>query len=64
MQHDEEQIHFDELVEVLKRANERANARRSADLGAWLKEFIHRRREEGIARAARSAEWPSNQAKA
>jgi hypothetical protein len=60
MQDDEEQIHFDELVEVLKRAN----ARRSADLGAWLKEFIHRRREEGIARAARSAEWPSNQAKA
>jgi hypothetical protein len=36
MQYDEEQIHFDELAEVLKRAN----ARRSADLGRWLKEFI------------------------
>jgi hypothetical protein len=60
MQTDQEQIHFDELAEILKRAN----ARRSADLGGWLKEFIHRRREEGRARAARSAEWPSDQAKA
>ena len=60
MQHDEEQIHFDELAEVWKGANNQ----RSADLGGWLKEFIHRGREEGMARAARSAEWPSNQAKA
>jgi hypothetical protein len=60
MQNDQEQIHFDELAEVLKRAN----ARRSADLGGWLKEFIHGRREEGRARAARSAEWPSDRARA
>jgi len=60
MQHDEKQIYFDELAEVLKRAN----ARRSTDLGRWLKEFIHRRREEGMARATRSAEGPSNQVKA
>ena len=41
MQHDEEQIHFEELAEVLKGAN----ARRFADLGALLKGFIRRRRE-------------------
>ena len=60
MQHDQEQIHFHELAEVLKRAN----ARRFADLGRWLKDFIHRRHEEGMARATRSAEGPSNQVKA
>ena len=48
MQHDEEQIHFEELAEVLKGAN----ARRFADLGALLKGFIRRRREEGTAPAA------------
>jgi hypothetical protein len=60
MQHDQEQIHFEELAEVLKAANDR----RSTDLGGWLKQFIRRRRVEGMPRAVRSAEWPSNQAKA
>ena len=60
MQNDQEQIHFEELAEVLKAANDR----RSADLGGWFKELIHRRREEGMARATRSAERPSNQVKA
>jgi len=59
MQHDQEQIHFHELAEVLKRANAL-----HADLGRWLKDFIHRRHEEGMARATRSAEGPSNQVKA
>ncbi|MGB8604773.1 hypothetical protein [Bradyrhizobium sp.] len=60
MQHDEEQIRFDDLAEVLKSAN----VRRSADLGKWLKEFLHERSEEGVAKTVRSAGWPPNQAKA
>jgi hypothetical protein len=60
MQQDEEQIRFDDLAEVLKSAN----VRRSADLGKWLKEFLHKRSEEGVAKTARSAEWPPNQARA
>jgi len=39
-------LHFEDFAEVLKDAH----LRRSADLGRWLKEFLHRRREERIAR--------------
>ncbi|KJC55705.1 hypothetical protein UP10_10390 [Bradyrhizobium sp. LTSPM299] len=39
-------LHFADLAEVLKDAH----LRRSADLGRWLREFFHRRREERMAR--------------
>jgi hypothetical protein len=40
MQHEHEQIQFNDLAEVLKSAQ----LRRSADLGKWLREFFHGRR--------------------
>jgi len=45
MQHETEQIQFDDLAEVLKGAQ----LRRSADLGKWLREFFHGRRRQAPA---------------
>jgi hypothetical protein len=45
MQHEHEQIQFDDLAEVLKGAQ----LRRSADLGKWLREFFHGRRRQALA---------------
>jgi len=42
MQHEHEKIQFDDLAKILKSAQ----LRRSADLGKWLGDFIHRRHRQ------------------
>ena len=42
MQHEHEQIQFEDLAEVLRSAQ----LRRSADLGKWFRDFFKKRRQE------------------